>query len=215
MGLLLALGGCEPEKLEITGNGAQEPLTSADVRVTESSLGASLQLRREDSAVRIGMTPEAAVSGAFGRPGRSTRIEELPPGFDESFAVSGWESGRRTFAAVAKEGQVVLALDQTDRATDREVSDAFRTYETAYGEPMAEVVTDHVRYAFWQNGSVRLMVVSYAGNGESSVTVALGLTPAMDRLGMNYESAQRDAEAAESRRGGRTAGTNDEAGTSE
>lgn len=173
-----------------------EVLTANRVTISSFALGAELQMQDEDSVIRVGQDVEAALSGAFAKPKKGTVIREMPPGFDDSFDVSGWEIYDRNVAVLSKEGRVVLALDHREKLTDETAESLALQYVLAFGEPMVVVENDRVRYHFWQEGTVMLMVADAQGRTSRSVTVALGLQTPMEKLRMSPEAARTDAEAA-------------------
>ncbi len=173
-----------------------EPLSAS--RVTMSSFAASsrLEMVEEDSVIRVGQEAEVALSDAYARPKKGTALTELPPGFDDTFEVTGWEIYDRSLAVLAKDGRVVLALDNREKTTDEVAESIVQRYVSLHGEPMVTVENERVRYQFWQEGTVVLMISDVQGQSGRTLTVALGLQLPMERLRMSPEYAREDADEA-------------------
>ena len=193
----LMLGGCAPEELRQINGNEVEPVTSKDVAITSYSMSSKLEMVDGDSVIRVGQLLEDSLRGSYGKPPKATSLTELPPGLDETFEVKGWETYKRTFALVAKEDRVALALDFWEDADASKIRDAETEYELKFGKPDFTVVTDRNSYSFWQDGSVRLMTLQSEGRNGMSFTVALGLTVLMDHLRMSPDTARNDAARAE------------------
>lgn len=189
----LALVGCAPEQLTPVGSKQEEPLDATQVRISVDALGSHLRIHSGDTIVGIGQLDETVFRGDFAKPPKATNLTELPPGFDESFSTSGWETFKRNLAGVFKDGRLVLLLDNQDQTAAGEAEGQEAKYERIYGLPTTTASSGSTRYKFWEDGPVRLMTVVSSGADGESFVVALGLVSVMDRLRMDPDSARIDA----------------------
>lgn len=191
------VSGCSPELISTKPTDGADVLNASDARITDRDQTSRLDMRINGGAVRVGQLAETVFEDGYRRPPKSTLLTELPPGFDAGFTSQGWETPKRHFSVVIADERVVLALDHWD---DIETSDAQIALEqtiTLNGKPDGEVGKGTVRYYFWNDGNVRLMVVVDQGEKPTKLTMAIGLSKLLDSLRMDPASAVIDTEKAE------------------
>jgi len=189
--------GCDSAQFSV--NGVQtETVTADDITFDNGALTSNLALMTPQSSVRLGQKLGASLIGGFRKPDRAVLLKELPPGFGSGFNSVGWESPERTVSMVGREDDLVLALDAWSSISQEKHDDIISRYIFVYGEPTAKIEKQSATYAFWDSGSVRLMICTVPETKDTfTVTSVLGLVSLMDRLRMNVDSAQRDAAAAD------------------
>jgi len=195
--VLVALSGCDVAGLAIDGKGTGPQLEVEEVRIDRESLTSNLALLSQDSSIRIGQDLNTVLVGGFRRPNRGVALRELPPGVSADFVGLGWETVERTVSLVAKETDIVLALDMENAVTLEHRDEVVERYQSNFGVPQSEVGDEKAKYWFWGSGPVRVMICSVrVGDGVYRLTSVLGLGDVMDRLRMNADSARQDVGAA-------------------
>jgi hypothetical protein len=196
--VLVALSGCDVAGLAIDGKGSGPELEIQEVRIDRDALTSNLALLSQDSSIRIGQDLNTVLVGGFRKPNRGVTLRELPPGLSGDFVGLGWETPERTVSLVAKETDILMALDMENAVSQDRRDEVAARYLSYFGEPQSEVGTERAKYWFWGNGSVRVMVCAVrVGDGVYRVTSVLGLGTVMDRLRMNADSARQDVGAAD------------------
>ncbi|MBX3115523.1 MAG: hypothetical protein KF836_13235 [Fimbriimonadaceae bacterium] len=194
---MMFIVGCDAS--QFTVNGVQtETVTADDITIDSDALTSNLALMTPQSSVRLGQKLGASLIGGFRKPDRAVLLKELPPGFGSGFNSVGWESPERTVSMVGREDDLVLALDAWNSISQEKHDDILTRYTFVYGEPTTKIEGRTAKYAFWNSGSVRLMICTVPETKETfTVTTVLGLATLMDRLRMNVDSAQRDVASAD------------------
>lgn len=195
--LLICLSGCDVAGLAIEGKEGGTQLEVDEVRIGRESLTSSLALLSEESSIRIGQDLNTVLVGGFRKPKRGITLRELPPGLSGDFVGMGWETPERTVSLVAKETDIVMALDMENSVSADRCDEVVSQYQRIYGSSPLEVGDTKAKYRFWQSGTVRVMIcVVQVGNGVYRLTSVLGLSEVMDRLRMDADSARQDVGAA-------------------
>jgi len=186
----------KPERL-LTADQIESPLSGA-----ESPLG----LINESQILHIGDSTDSVFEQDFPRPERAANVTQMPPGLDTSFRARGWATANQAFGVVFKSGRVALALLTTENEDEEGLQEIVSQYQTRFGAAQETVGTSGVRYWFWQDRDVRLMVCcAFSETGKMSITNAIGLKTLMTFLRMDVQDARRDREEAERLRRAREA----------
>jgi len=177
-----------PERL-LTATQIESPLVGSEV---------DLGLVNEDQVLHIGDTLDSVFNTDFPKPERAANLSQMPPGLDTSFRARGWETNEQAFGVVLKSGRVALAILTTENADEDGLAELVADYEDRFGPAPERVGAGGVRYWFWQDRDVRLMICNaYDEQGRMSVTTALGLKTLMTFLRMDVQDARTDREEAE------------------
>lgn len=201
----LALLGCGSSPATSNSNGNKETVTpparTISVEDVESPLIGSdvnLGLLHESQTLHIGDNVDTVFEQDFPRPDKASNVTQMPPGLDNTFRARGWETANESFGVVLKGGRVGLAIYTVTGSDEDFLNELVARYISRFGEPGEKVGAAGVRYWFWQDRDVRLMICSgYSEDGRLSVTSALGLKSLMDFLRMDIVSAREDREEAE------------------
>ncbi len=195
--VLVALSGCDVAGLAIDGKGTGPQLEVEEVKIDREALTNNLALLSQESSIRIGQDLNTVLVGGFRKPNRGVPLRELPPGVSGDFVGTGWETPERTVSLVAKETDIIMALDMENTVTPEHRDDVVGQYRRTFGDPQSEVGDDKAKYLFWGSGSVRVMICSVrVRDGVYRLTSVLGLGSVMDRLRMDADSARQDVGAA-------------------
>ncbi len=182
---------------EATAAGSDRLLTADQIESPLAGAESELGLINESQILHIGDSAESVFSQDFPRPERAANVTQMPPGLDTSFRARGWESANQAFGVVLKGGRVALALLTTENEDEEGLGDIVTQYESRFGTP-ERVGSAGVRYWFWQDRDVRLMVCcAYDEDGKMAVTSAIGLKTLMSFLRMDVQDARGDREEAE------------------
>lgn len=155
-----------------------------------------LALLHNSKRLRVGDTSMAALA-LYPMEEGATRIRSLPQGFPSEYTVRGWSIPQEFegFGVILYQDRVVSAMEQLDNVDEQALTDTIEQYERALGsaEP---IVGSGVRYWFWEDGPQTLMISTFETEpGRSRMTVAVGLTQVMNRLGISREKARLDKDA--------------------
>ena len=155
-----------------------------------------LALLHNSKRLRVGDTSTAALA-LFPMEEGATRIRSLPQGFPSEYTVRGWSIPQEFegFGVILFQDRVVAAMEQLDNVDQQAMTDTIEQYERSLGsaEP---IVGNGVRYWFWREGPQTLMISTFDTEpGRSRMTIAVGLTPVMSRLGISLEKARLDKDA--------------------
>lgn len=174
---------------------AEKLLEPADLTFTGAD--PTLKLEIDQVEVQVGITLDQAKK-LFPRPGRSFPIQDLPPGLDAQFEVTGWEQGPRSIGMISARGRVALFLEIEERADENLALEQVSEISQANGQPSKTIHKGLVRYWFWESPGERIMVcLSPDSSGRLALSTALGHPSLMTALKMNPEIAVADAEEAE------------------
>lgn len=175
---------------------AEEPLLEpADLTFAGSD--PVLKLEIDQVEVQVGITLDQAKK-LFPRPGRSFPIQDLPPGLDPQFEVTGWEQGPRSIGMISSRGRVALFLEIEERADEELALEQVSQISQANGMPSKVIHKGQVRYWFWESPGERLMVcLSPDTAGRLALSTGLGHPSLMTALKMNPELAEKDAAESE------------------
>ncbi|MFM9873309.1 MAG: hypothetical protein ACKVQS_07580 [Fimbriimonadaceae bacterium] len=195
--VLVGLAGCDVAGMAIDSKGGGPQLEIDQVRIDREALTSNLSLMSQESSIRIGQDLNMVLVGGYRRPKRGVTLRELPPEVSSDFVGLGWETTERTVSLVAKESDVVMALDMENSVTMEHRDEVVSKYQFIYGDPSATVGDQRASYWFWEKGPVRVMICSVRiGEGTFRLTSVLGLGTVMDRLRMDADSARQDVGAA-------------------
>lgn len=204
LALLIIAGGCSSASSPATSPGSVQ----SDLPATEETLlepadltfaGSDpvLKLEMDQVEVQVGITLDQARK-LFPRPGRSFPIQDLPPGLDPQFEVTGWEQGPRSIGMISARGRVALFLEIEERADEELALEQVSQISQANGLPSKMIHKGQVRYWFWESPGERLMVcLSPDTSGRMALSTALGHPSLMTTLKMNPELAEKDAAESE------------------
>lgn len=196
--LCLLLVGCGAEQFALDKESEQTLLTPGEIRLTPADRTSDLAILAQESQIKLGESPDLVLVDEFRPLQKSIPVVDLPPGFDESFVVSGWESDGRTIALISWHDEILVVLDTRPHLKAEAASEFVDVYRERFGAPMNRVASDHTEFLFWKDGNVRLMVCLYRSpGGKYTVTAGLSLEKAMRTLRMTQESAVVDASLAE------------------
>jgi hypothetical protein len=155
-----------------------------------------LALLHNSKRLRIGDTSTAALA-LFPMEEGATRIRSLPQGFPSEYTVRGWSIPQEFegFGVILFQDRVVAAMEQLDNVDEQALTDTIEQYERALGSP-EPIVGNGVRYWFWQEEAQTLMISTFETEpGRSRMTIAIGLTTVLSRLGISIERARLDKDA--------------------
>ncbi len=165
--------------------------------LTFSGSDPALKLEIDQVEVQVGITLDQAKK-LFPRPGRSFPIQDLPPGLDSQFEVTGWEQGPRSIGMISARGRVALFLEIEERADEALALEQVSQITSINGKPSRTIHIGQVRYWFWDSPGERIMVcLSPDTLGRLALSTALGHPSLMSALKMNPELAAKDAEESE------------------
>ena len=194
---LICLSGCGSQQIVGNQSGDVDLIGPSDVSISNIAPFSHLTLELDSGVIQIGQSTSLDFSGGFKKPTRATVLSELPPVLDDGFDSRGWETPDRHFSTVGKDGRLVLALDHFNSIDKVESTVIIQDYQLRLGAPDSIVETEHTKYIFWQDGTVRLMLLQDSGGGQTRFTQALGIVKLMDALRINPENAREDSEIAE------------------
>ena len=196
--MVLALAGCQG-----TATKTEKPIgllvskASVQVSPADEEARSDLYLLSSTSRIYVGDDPADALGGGFKRPERAALVTRLPAGLDDAFKFTGWEGNDRSLGLVSRNRTVLLAVDTREGITQDFRDQTVADYKRKLGTPR-EVQRSRVRYWFWEQGKVRLMLCSVVDRrGNLSLTSALGVFPLMLHFRMDPDMAEKDASAAE------------------
>jgi hypothetical protein len=204
LALLIFAGGCSTATTPaVTPGNVQADLPAAEESLLEPAdltFGGSdpvLKLEMDQVEVQVGITLDEARK-LFPRPGRSFPIQDLPPGLDPQFEVTGWEQGPKSIGMISSRGRVALFLEIEERADEELALEQVSQISQVNGMPSKVIHKGQVRYWFWDSPGERLMVcLSPDTAGRLALSTALGHPSLMTALKMNPEIAEKDAAESE------------------
>lgn len=203
LALLAIAGGCGSIPPAVMAEGDAPALTTEEEKLLEpadltfAGSEPTLKLEIDQVEVQVGITLDQA-KRLFPRPGRSFPIQDLPPGLDSQFEVTGWEQGPRSIGMISARGRVALFLEIEERADEELALEQVSQISQANGLPSKVIHNGQVRYWFWDSPGERLMVcLSPDTVGRLALSTALGHPSLMTALKMNPELATKDAEESE------------------
>lgn len=174
-------------------------ISSAPVYVTDQDEDktSSLFIVHKSSRIQIGADPLDVLSGGYKKPERALSITSIPPGFEDSFRVYGWDSATRSVGLISRNRKVLLAVDTQKKVDATLLDTTLLNARRTFGEPVAQNQADRSNYWFWQENGIRLMICRYVNDsGSVTMTTAIGLNQIMDHFRMSADSATKDAFAA-------------------
>lgn len=200
--LLVILVGCSPAPQPQAAAGETPAPTTPETLLEPADLTFAgsepvLKVEIDQVEVQVGLPLDQAKK-LFPRPGRSFPIQDLPPGLDPQFEVTGWEQGPRSIGMISARGRVALFLEIEERADEALALEQVSQISQTNGPPSKVIHKGQVRYWFWDSPGERLMVCFSPDTvGRMALSTALGHPSLMTTLKMNPELAERDAEESE------------------
>lgn len=195
---IVGLAGCNASQFELAQPESESVITQADLRLTAMDRQSYLAVYEGETDIRLGEKAELALVEEFRKPSKSIDLIELPPGFEDSFSVHGWETETRSVAVIGRDGDIVLVLDSYYGKDEEFAQKLVDRYEYRFGPPVDRILNDNTHYLFWRDGDVRLMVMDDKDSyGKHTLAIGLGQSKTMTTLRMTKEAAQNDAAKAE------------------
>lgn len=150
-------------------------------------------LIREERKLFLGEL-EDNVFAIFRKPSTGRDFFEEPPIVGSGYTARGWQTGVESFGAVFFAERMVLGQYTVDQASLETQLEVIKQYEEAFGRDAVQFVPGkYGAYRFWEDGNVRLMLVTSQGaKGVRSITVSIGHVNILNALRMNVESARVD-----------------------
>ncbi len=179
--------------------GSPAPSTVASVAPPSSLAPTELALFEGPAKVKVGDSADDA-DKAFPMPPGAFPFKEIPAGFQGDYRARGYDTSRDGFGVILYDNRVALAMRREENLTSGEITETFKEYQSAYGDPHDAVLGARIQYWFWEAEGQRLMLCAVPDSRDSSridLTIAVGDHVVMDALRMNIGSAREDRAAAE------------------
>lgn len=145
--------------------------------------GGELAIFRQERAVRVGMTADAAFKVFNTLSERGLEGEQLPPGFVAPYHATWYEVAQEGFGVITYKEQIALAMYQADHLTVDAATEVTQAYIRRYGEADKHSEARGVTYWFWERDHQRLMICAVNTSTEGvSITCCVGDTVPMDAL---------------------------------
>ncbi len=148
--------------------------------------------------LRVGDSERRALD-LFPKPAKqSFDRSELPPMLDKPFRARGWESKMESFGLILLNGQVIVAVIETEAIEREFATEKVELYRKTFNEIEPQIIVNQsVSYWFWNLGRRRLMICLASNRDKTlGLTIALGDESMMDALRMDAVSAAKDARQA-------------------
>lgn len=195
----LALVGCQGGR----SAGAPPLVSKVAVEVTpldENARADELYLLSGTSRIAVGDNAGEVLVGGFKKPDRAVTATRLPPGLDDTFRFTGWESTERSVGLISRNRTVLLAFESQENISQEKCDKAISVYGKLFGLPSRDIKRPHSHYYFWEQGKVRMMVCTTVDSrGVVSMSSAIGVLPLMDKFRMEPNQAEKDSGEAELR----------------
>ena len=168
--------------------------------IDENTRADDIFLLSGNSRIVVGDNSNDALTGAFKKPDRAVTATRVPPGLDDTFRFTGWESTGRSVGLISRNRTVLLAMETRENISQDQRDQVITTYRKLFGLADKEVQRPHAHYYFWERGKARFMVCTTVDSrGTVSMTSAVGVVPLMTKFRMDAESAEKDSSEAELR----------------
>jgi hypothetical protein len=179
-----------------------DPQNSGPFPIPDFSQPSRLHMIADEAAqVNVGDSDDKFKT-AFPRSATKSRSldGQLPVGAEPPrWSAKGWalDNASRGVGALYYENRIALAMSQFDNVEERDVENESKKYVDEYGEATF-LPGKHVRYWFWQRGTVVLMICAFKNKqGEMALITAIGDAGVMSRLNMSPGTALEDQKAVE------------------
>lgn len=186
-GIVLILSGCaDPDMADVPTEPAKKEVK---IEVPDSHQRGAFLLPVHNGTIRVGDT-ESEVR--LLQPTPSTEVTESSPIKGGNYRVIGWNAGQETFAAIMLENRLVLGLITIKKVNKELYAEHYQNFRGKYEDP-GPPDNSEIVYHFWEKDGQRLMqVYSPDSKNDKTLTMAVGVTPVMDALGMSKVASQGD-----------------------